>query len=66
MSDPPGDPVSLLSSVQYPGLAYHMAVRLQERNAKSENLDEVREKIYKAASIINFDGKYYRKDIGLI
>ena len=34
--------------------------------AEGKNLEEVREKIYKAASIINFDGKYYRKDIGLI
>lgn len=31
-----------------------------------KNLNEVREKIYKAAEKINFDGKYYRKDIGLI
>ena len=30
------------------------------------NLDEIREKIYNAAKLINFDGKYYRKDIGLI
>ena len=38
MSDPPGDPVSLLSSVQYPGLAYHMAVRFQERKAKRSGM----------------------------
>lgn len=34
--------------------------------ASGKNLNEVREKMYKAAEKINFDGKYYRKDIGLI
>ena len=30
------------------------------------SLDETREKVYKAAEKIDFDGKYYRKDIGLM
>lgn len=34
--------------------------------AEGKDLDEVRSKLYKAAEVINFDGKYYRKDIGLI
>lgn len=34
--------------------------------ASGKDLDEVRAKLYNAASVINFDGKYYRKDIGLI
>lgn len=29
------------------------------------NLEETREKVYKAAEVIDFEGKYYRKDIGL-
>jgi len=33
--------------------------------ATGETLDEVREKAYKVAKQIDFDGKYYRKDIGL-
>lgn len=34
--------------------------------AAGKDLDEVRTKLYNAANVINFDGKYYRKDIGLI
>lgn len=34
--------------------------------AEGKDLEEVREKIYEAAEKINFEGKYYRKDIGLI
>lgn len=34
--------------------------------AKGKSLDEVREKLYKAAEVVNFEGKYYRKDIGLV
>lgn len=34
--------------------------------ATGDSLDEVREKVYKVASEITFDGKYYRHDIGLI
>ena len=33
--------------------------------ATGKNLEEVRAKVYEAAEIIDFDGKYYRKDIGL-
>ena len=33
--------------------------------AKGKDLDEARAKVYKAAEIIDFEGKYYRKDIGL-
>ncbi|MBQ8293676.1 MAG: phosphoribosylamine--glycine ligase [Bacilli bacterium] len=33
--------------------------------AKGQNLNEVREKVYKASSVIDFEGKYFRKDIGL-
>ncbi len=30
------------------------------------SVKEVREKLYKAANVIDFEGKYYRKDIGLV
>lgn len=33
--------------------------------AYGKNLEETREKVYKAAQVIDFEGKYYRKDIGL-
>lgn len=33
--------------------------------AKGKDLKEVREKVYKASNVINFEGKYCRKDIGL-
>ena len=33
--------------------------------ALGNSLQDVREKVYKAANIIDFEGKYYRKDIGL-
>ena len=31
----------------------------------ASNLEELREKVYKASELINFEGKYCRKDIGL-
>ena len=34
--------------------------------AKGKDLDEARAKVYAAADVIDFEGKYYRKDIGLI
>lgn len=34
--------------------------------ALGSSLEETREKVYKAAEVIDFEGKYYRKDIGLI
>lgn len=34
--------------------------------ALGKDLEDVRNKIYKAAELIDFEGKYYRKDIGLI
>lgn len=34
--------------------------------ALGSSLDAIREKIYEAADVIEFEGKYYRKDIGLI
>lgn len=34
--------------------------------ALGSNLEETRKKVYKAAEVIDFEGKYYRKDIGLI
>lgn len=33
--------------------------------AKGKDLNEVREKVYKASNVIDFEGKYFRKDIGL-
>lgn len=33
--------------------------------ALGQTLEETRQKVYQAADIIDFDGKYYRKDIGL-
>lgn len=34
--------------------------------SKGATVEEVREKLYKAANIVDFEGKYYRKDIGLV
>lgn len=34
--------------------------------AFGSSLEETREKVYKAAEVIHFDGQYYRKDIGLM
>ena len=34
--------------------------------ALGSSLDETRAKVYKAAEVIDFEGKYYRKDIGLM
>ena len=33
--------------------------------ALGSSLEDVREKVYKAQETINFEGKYFRKDIGL-
>ena len=33
--------------------------------ALASNLNELREKVYKASELITFEGKYCRKDIGL-
>ncbi len=33
--------------------------------AKGQSLKEALDKVYQAANVIDFDGKYYRKDIGL-
>lgn len=33
--------------------------------AKGQSLKEALDKVYQAATVIDFDGKYYRKDIGL-
>lgn len=34
--------------------------------ALGDSLEQTRQKVYEAAEIIDFEGKYYRKDIGLI
>jgi len=34
--------------------------------AAGKNLEEARAKVYKAAEVVDFEGKYYRHDIGLI
>lgn len=34
--------------------------------ALGSSLEETREKVYEAAEVIDFEGKYYRKDIGLM
>ncbi len=34
--------------------------------ALGKDLEDVRKKLYKASELIEFDGKYYRKDIGLV
>ena len=34
--------------------------------ALGNSLEEAREKVYRAAKVINFEGKYYRNDIGLV
>ena len=33
--------------------------------ALGSSLEETRQKVYEAAEVIEFEGKYYRKDIGL-
>lgn len=40
--------------------------RVLNISALADTLEEAREKVYKVAEIIDFEGKYYRKDIGLI
>jgi phosphoribosylamine---glycine ligase len=34
-------------------------------SAKGNSLSEARSNAYKTASVINWDGMYYRKDVGL-
>ena len=34
--------------------------------ALGSSLEETRDKVYEAAQVIDFEGKYYRKDIGLM
>ena len=34
--------------------------------ALGDSLEETRDKVYKAAEVIDFEGKYFRKDIGLM
>ena len=73
-----GKVITGLDNIDNDIIVFHAGTALKDGNvvtnggrvlnicAEGKNLEEVREKIYKAASIINFDGKYYRKDIGLI
>lgn len=59
-------------------VVFHAGTALNEQNevvtsggrvlnicALGSSLEETREKVYQAAQIIDFDGKYYRHDIGL-
>lgn len=34
--------------------------------ARGKDLEEARQKVYRTAEVIDFEGKYYRKDIGLV
>lgn len=47
------------------GKIYTNGGRVLNICALGSSLEEARSKVYKAAKIIDFDGKYYRKDIGL-
>ena len=67
-----------LEEVEEDIIVFHAGTKFQDNNvvtnggrvlnicAEGKDLQSVRSKLYKAAEVINFDGKYYRKDIGLI
>ena len=73
-----GQVITGLDDVEEDIIVFHAGTKFQDGNvvtnggrvlnicAEGENLESVRAKLYKAAEVINFDGKYYRKDIGLI
>lgn len=73
-----GKVITGLDDVEEDIIVFHAGTKFQDGNvvtnggrvlnicAEGENLESVRAKLYKAAEVINFDGKYYRKDIGLI
>ena len=73
-----GKVITGIENVEDDIVVFHAGTSIKENNAvtnggrvlnicaEGNSLQEVREKLYKAAEIINFDGKYYRKDIGLI
>ena len=72
-----GKVITGLENVEDDIVIFHAGTSIKDNNivtnggrvlnicAEGKDLAEVRKKIYRAAEIINFDGKYYRKDIGL-
>ena len=73
-----GKVITGLEEVEEDIIVFHAGTKFQDNNvvtnggrvlnicAEGKDLQSVRSKLYKAAEVINFDGKYYRKDIGLI
>lgn len=73
-----GKVITGLEEVEEDIIVFHAGTKSQDNNvvtnggrvlnicAEGKDLQSVRAKLYKAAEVINFDGKYYRKDIGLI
>lgn len=73
-----GKVITGLSEVKDDVIIFHAGTSFKDGNivtsggrvlnicALGDNLEEIRAKLYEAANIIDFDGKYYRKDIGLI
>ena len=73
-----GKVITGLDKVKEDVIIFHAGTSFKEENvvtsggrvinicALGDNLEEVRSKLYEAANVIDFDGKYYRKDIGLI
>ncbi len=76
-SYPKGKVITGIDEVDDDIVVFHAGTAMKDNNivtsggrvlnicAMGESLEETREKVYKAAEVINFDGKYYRHDIGL-
>lgn len=76
-SYPKGKVITGLDQVDDDIVVFHAGTAIKDNNivtsggrvlnicAMGKSLEETREKVYKAAEVIDFDGKYYRHDIGL-
>lgn len=76
-SYPKGKEITNIEKVDEDIIVFHAGTALKDNKlvtnggrvlnicALGDSLNEVRSKVYKAAEIINFEGKFYRKDIGL-
>ena len=72
-----GKVITGIENVDKDIIVFHAGTSIKENNlvtsggrvlnvcALGTSLEEVREKVYKAQETINFEGKYFRKDIGL-